>query len=197
MPHLPVIADVYRCTLNWKATNSQLQPRNVIHISSPTATDAADLVTRLDDGLAGLSFVWDPIPSDWAVEQISVLKLDGSSSTIDVDVPHPDRWIGGSSGEWSPNTAGVIKLQTGLRGREHRGRIFLGPCAENKMVDGKLNPTTVGDMAGDWGTWTNYIATHGAALGVASYRHASWSQATNVVVRARVGSMRRRLEALD
>jgi hypothetical protein len=100
------------------------------------------------------------------------------------------KWAGATTGESIPQVAGIIKLQTGLRGPRHRGRVFLPFICEGAQSNGTLALT--GDPGG---AWTNFIVAMIASLtplGVASYVHSDWNAAGGAIAETKSATQRRR-----
>jgi hypothetical protein len=87
-----------------------------------------------------------------------------------------------------------VKLQTGLRGRSFRGRVYRPFAAEETCSDGFLDPANVLLLQT---AWENFIASLAAdaysdTLVVASYKLATKDPVVNVVAEHALGTQRRR-----
>lgn len=189
MGHLPVIADVTRCTLLWDRQNG-VMPRNVLHVRRPFITDASVLAAfeaALSNGM------FDCMPTSYTLKTIAFLNLDGSSSTFFGDVT--PRHGNGSPPEFIPQSAGIVSLHTALRGQSHRGRVYVGPVCEGDQANGVLS--AVATMTTAWANFRDTLfSSHGVHLAVASYKHSSSEDVTDIVVRSIVGTQRRRADQL-
>lgn len=185
---LPVIADIFRVTLNWNYAAGVFDAHNVLHISCPTG-DESDVFTAIDAQVT--QAMWDWVSGSAVVESVDVLALDGSSATHNHTVTG-SKWTGGGLGTGLPQVAGLVKLQTGLRGPRHRGRVFLpfvgeGEVAGNTLID-------VAAVTTAWDNFANALIANSPtmALGVASYAHADWNQATGIIGESKTATQRRR-----
>lgn len=184
---LPTIADVFRVTLNWHVGTRPRPAHNVMHFSAPGKNES-DVFTIIDTNVHVAMFDW--VSAAAVVDSVDIIKLDGSSGSHTHTTGSPAKWNGGGTGEIIPQVAGIIKLQTGLRGPSKRGRIFLPWVGEGEQSNGQL--LDVSTVIGAWTTFANDCATAGAALGVASYKNADWNQAINLVGETTTATQRRR-----
>jgi hypothetical protein len=116
--------------------------------------------------------MWDSVTSTASVQTVSITPLDGVSGTQTFPTGSPVKWSGQGTQPWQPNAAHIIKLETGLRGRNHRGRIFLPFFADDAGNDGAVDAGTATAMTGAWTTFAAAIAADAPItyeLGVASY----------------------------
>ena len=186
---LPVIADVFRCALT--LTGSALgSSTNVFHISAPGAT-ATDVANGIDTAAAS-GDPWSNVASSFGAPQVVVTPLDGVSGSHAQILSNVTPGIGGSV---LYESALVIKLGTGFSGREHRGRMFIGPLTEDHVSAGVIDSAVVSD---EFTQITDFItALNGLAipmdLGVASYKLSTWSSVTSIIVTGQQRTQRRRL----
>jgi hypothetical protein len=183
---LPIIADIFRVTLNWEDTGAG-KAHNVLHFSAPGKTES-DVFTTIDAHVT--QQMWDWAATTEVVESVSVLPLDGSSATTVHLTGSPAKWTGGGTGQPLPQVCGIIKLETGLRGPANRGRVFIPHVGEGETAVGALSDITTVSTA--WVAFANAMATAGVALGVASYKNVDWHQAINVGGGSRTATQRRR-----
>lgn len=194
MPPLPVIPDVFRVTFNW-AANVGITPVNVIHVET-ASTDVQDIGTAILDAFDGLNCFYCCSTSQ-IVESLSILPLDGTTATI--NVPTDGQAIQGAhTGEIAPAVAGLVSFRTGVRGARGRGRMYIGPCAEAGIENGRLDPDTQAPMQADWITAVANLLTGTPVvrLGVASYTHEDWNQVISTTVESLVATQRRRQDQL-
>jgi hypothetical protein len=178
MPALPVIAQTFRCALNWRSSAGQIAV-NVIHIHTAAAgKSAADVFENLNDDMG--SNAWLTVSSTAVVESVSITPLDGVSATVTFAPTVPAHWTGGQAGDFSPATSTLIKETTSLRGRSHRGRIYLPFTGESVMSNGIIDPTTVATMSTEWNALQGVLAAD--ALTPMSICVASYKLATQIAV---------------
>lgn len=194
MPPLPVIADVFRVTLDWN-TPGGIPCHNVLHFEAPSKT-SAQVFTALNANVT--HGMWSTVATFAAVFNVDVLPLDGTSpTTSNAIVGAPAKWAGNGGADWTSRApAAIIKLGTGARGPSRRGRIFLPFTTEQDISQGVIDPAIVGAVTTQWVTFLNAMATAGVALGVASYVHDSWHQVLEVALHNTLGTLRRRQKVL-
>jgi hypothetical protein len=186
---LPVISNVFRCTLHWAHTNGQ-RAVNVTHVSAPTKT-AAQVFTQWDTSVA--NGLWIPVVSGARVVQFDVLPLDGSSPTTINTVPSVAKWTGnGGAVDFLPQGSALVKFQTALRGPAHRGRMFLPFLSEQEQSNGAIVAGDLATMQTAWNTFRTNMAAAGVALVVATYAHADKYTVDSVVCESEIGTQRRR-----
>jgi hypothetical protein len=188
MAPLPVIADVFRVSFEW-FNAGQNGAANVMHFSAPGKTPD-DIDTLLNSTVA--PNMWAAVSADARVSQVRITPLDGTSPTRTYITPVSTEWEGHATGAIIPAVAGIVKLTTDLRGRSFRGRLFLPWLGEGAVNAGFIDDTPLGLMVAAWGSFANAMETGGVALGVASYKLASWHQATLVGVERACATQRRR-----
>lgn len=188
---LPVIANVFRVTLNW--TMSGQSAVNVLNIEAPgkTATDVWDDIEANIDGI-----IWGLQYDGAQVATVDILPLDGTSGSLTFVPTTASDWDGGQGTTGVPNAPAIVKFATGLRGPRHRGRIFLPFVAEGVMASGIITSGDLTAVRAGWVAFLNDMATAGSAIGVASYVHADWNQAINVTVEDKLATQRRRQDRL-
>jgi len=171
---LPVIPEVFRCALVWGFGAVPPYPVNVIHIKSVTGTLNSDaafgaLNTTLTHAM------WWPTSSNLFINQVSIIKLDGTSSTVTYTTDGTARWQGVQAGDGTPQVCGIVKFATGHRGRQNRGRIYLPYAAEGAMAQGTLSGAGLSAAQTAWEAFIGAlpVATpNGFVFGVASYDRA-------------------------
>jgi len=187
---LPVIANVFRCTINGTAFGG-VTPHNVFHVSAPAVDEAevgAALVAACQDGqMACVKAGHEPA-------SFTVLALDGTSAgqLISRDPGDPQMCL--ASGDSLPELAAVLRITTARRGARGRGRLFLGPLVEDEVENGILDVTgDNGDIPAKWATFASELAGSGITMGIASYAHADFHAITGLALDQHVGTQRRRL----
>ena len=194
MPHLPVLNDIWRVTFNWDAVNG-VAPRNVMHFHDEGGgADAAAILSSIDARVN--ADMWTCMKDAYEVQSLSLIKLNGSAATHELAVTPDPKWVGGSTGEIVPNVSGIVSLGSGLRGRQHRGPVFVGPCTENSSGLGYLTSTAHDAMQAGWDSFRANMATDTVPLQIASYRYAGSVDVSTCTVREKTGSVRSRLKQL-
>jgi hypothetical protein len=174
-------------TLNWE-TSSQ-HAHNVMHFEAPTATEADVFAAFTAHRTTAM---WAPVADVAVITSLDIIKLDGTSSSLSFDTGGGSGWHSTAGSAWLPQGSGIIKLATGLRGRSNRGRVYLPFLAESSQSSGFLDPGITTPTTAAWVTFANDMASDNAALGVASYKNATWHQAVNVICESATGTQRRR-----
>jgi len=192
---LPVIADVYRCAVE-QHIGDQLVV-NVIHVQ--TTADVSSLQVAEDvAGAWGITNGFSLSQSEQLVyDNVHVTKLDGVSLSADHDFADADHQTGAQVAAPVPsNVALVLSLQTGARGRSHRGRIYLAGEVETEVESpaARWDPGLAASVDTQWG---NFVTALAAGLGlefpvVASYKLAEAFPITRVVARTAFGTQRLR-----
>lgn len=193
MPPLPVIANTFRCALRWETSIAALSAVNVIHIRRATAgATAADAFDALDDEVA--SAMWNTVGSRWSVSNVDITPLDGSSPTQTFTPTTASNWDGNTGGDVAPAVTSLVKLQTALRGRSFRGRLYLPSPAESQMGDGSLVDGSEVTGTAAWVTFANDLVARSPswALVVASYELASAQQVINLSIGDELATQRKR-----
>lgn len=188
MPALPIIANTIRTTFNWKNQSSgQVVAHNVMHFSKSGGTPT-QLWTLLEASWQANQTGW--MPNTFGLDSYDFLPLDGSSATTHINSGvNP---IGQNTGDAIPAAAAVVKLRTGLRGRSHRGRIFLPYVNEARQSSGVLDSTTVTQGQTAWNGWLAAMIAGSWPLQVASYVLGTAAPVTSIVYETKLGTMRRR-----
>lgn len=188
---LPVIANVWRVTLNWTNDDVPDPAANVMHFSAALAT-ANDVFVALDAGI-GANVLWNaPVAAGSRVTSVEVLKLDGTSPTEEFLTGIDTYWSGASASAAIPQSAATITWKTAMRGRSKRGRTFLPHVGEGATVDGAIDGTTLTNLQGAWDGLLTDWPSAGITPVVASYLLASAQAVTAYVARARTSTMRKR-----
>jgi hypothetical protein len=194
---LPVIANVFRVTFNVQASE-QLAMHNVLHFASSAVANEIELGTMIDAALdANYEQMFATMPTNYGVNNIDVLPLDGTSSTVNVALSNHG---GQADGESIPGSACIVKLGTGERGRSRRGRIFLGPVAESAQLNGFLVAGLRSEVENGWRAFQDDLIAGSStvALQVTSYvAGGSTRLCTAITVPVVMGTQRRRQSRLQ
>jgi hypothetical protein len=116
--------------------------------------------------------MWNTVSNNAKVDSLAILPLDGVSATVLTNTSGSSPWIGGSS---DPNTipqvSALVKIQTGVRGRDNRGRIFLPFTTELSSANGKFGTGIIPPMQTAWTTFLFALeaAPKPLEIGVAAY----------------------------
>jgi hypothetical protein len=179
---------VFRVALTWIETTSGQIAVNVIHTLHAGSTAAAEAAVV---DAAAPTTMQRIATSGAIVQDIAVTPLDGTSATVH-RATTGGGWGGQMSGDWIPNASPVISLQTGLRGRSHRGRVYLPFCAETAISDGRLVSPNSANLVTSWIAFQANLVSAGSQLVVASYKTSSAHAVTGITCLAAVGTQRRR-----
>jgi hypothetical protein len=188
MAPLPVIADTFRCALNWKASAGGTAT-NVMHFRK-SGGSAAGLYTSIDSHVA--AGMWGAMPATAFVDNVVITPLDGTTASTTNSTGSPAKWTGGTDGTVVPQVAHILKLTTAKRGRSYRGRLFLPMTSENVIAAGVLQSSVVTSVHAAWVTFLTAVAADGYTLVVASYVHSTAELVTSHTVESALATQRRR-----
>jgi hypothetical protein len=158
---------------------------------------ATEVFTCLDAHVTAA--MWSSVGGGASVSDVAITPLDGVSPTVDFPTGSPAKWTGPGGGQTSPAVATLVKLTTDLRGRSHRGRVYLPFQSEAAEADGALNPATQTAAQAAWSTFLTAIAadaTTPMTLVVASYKLSSARNVQSVAVEGMLATQRRRQSRL-
>jgi hypothetical protein len=196
---LPVITGVYRASFIWESSQFPGNAVNVMHFQGLGTTHTpSDLVTALNASVT--STMWFPIGAA-TITTLNIIALDGTSATETHPTSGGVKWSGGQSGDMTAQVAAIIKLQTGLRGRNRRGRVYLPWLSEVAVSHGSLVSGMTDTVTPAWTTFQEAMQTGAPpnfVLGVASYDRAhngaapAFHPATNLVCESLTATQRRR-----
>lgn len=196
---LPVIADCFRVAFIWKDAGTGQTAANIMHFQA-SASNAIDVKNDIDAAVTAA--MWTVQEANAQVIRLDIIKLDGSSGTVSFPVSGAKWTGGGAASDFAPNVSNIVKMQTGLRGRSRRGRIYLPFVGESQTTAGSLG--SAGVTAGQ-NAWDAFLAAMTVATTfpvVASYDRAhagAGAHATLInkfVYEAQVGTQRRRQSRL-
>jgi len=192
---LPVIDNVWRITLPFQGL-SGINPVNVFHVICDT-DDATVVGGFIDDAKADMVSAgfnpWSLMPSTFFTDFLELIKLDGTSPTQSYALTN--RFGGQSSGDIVPEACGVMSFHTGQRGPRGRGRMYIGPCKENRIADGQVDSAWVTEATGGFNAFVLSLGLNDCAMAVASYVHRDAHAITSVRADVAMGTQRRRLLA--
>lgn len=188
MGALPIIADVFRCAINWNNGSGQLA-ENVIHVRAPGKTPT-QVATAIDTHTAPNMFL--SVANIALAPNVDVTPLDGSTATSRHALAH---WLGTAAGEPIPQVAAIVTFHTALRGRSHRGRLYLPFTSENRVGGGLwTDPANPPAASLAWANWIAGNVVDGFHLVVASYLHSTSQDVTDATVQNYLATQRRRQE---
>jgi hypothetical protein len=171
---LPVIANVIRTAVVGRAVNGHAWA-NILHFRKDGALSYPAAIAILDPLLLsqyttnnGTGVCWKQCaPTSAHLDHFSYTPLDGSSATS--VITHSDAGAIVSN-DMPASVALVVTLRTALRGRSHRGRVYLGPWTEADNGAGAPNTLVPGTVATQWTRFvTLALPGSGLSLVVASY----------------------------
>jgi hypothetical protein len=197
---LPILGTTYRCAFRWGLVGTSQTAVNVMHFVNVTAGNQSPAVFEsLSDSVNGNMF--DCVDNNAVITQVDIIKLDGTSATQSFTTGSGVAWQGQQPTTGVPQVAALIKLQTGLRGRANRGRVYLPFVAEGAMVHGLITGSIITAMTTAWAAFyagieadpdlplTPVVASYDRAHGgVGAISHA----VTTFLVEAETGTQRRR-----
>jgi hypothetical protein len=187
---LPVIADTYRCAITWVNSFYSRSAVNVMHFYAP-ASSAAAVWTALDAHVT--ANMWGAATVDMQATQVQITPLDGSTNTVIETPAAVAKWQGAqSTGDIVPQVAVIVKSVTSIRGRSHRGRIFLPYPAELKISLGLVDATVQSNTTSAWASFLTAMSAAAVHPTVASYKLASQSQITGYTCERMLATIRRR-----
>lgn len=195
MPPLPTIGNCVRVTLNWSDVQG-VTPRNVLHLIT-ASVDGEEIGAALDEVFTEYPDAFQTISTSALLQSYSILPLDGSSATQEVQSVGTDI-VGGASGETIPAAAAVISFRTNQRGPRGRGRLYLGPMGEGALANGIVVESYRNSAVSSWQAIAADLPASpiAASLGVASYVHAEVGGVSSISMRAPAGTVRRRQNQL-
>lgn len=188
MTPLPVIANTFRVALNWTSNDESQIATNVIHVRG-AALGADDIGLALD--AAWQDNQWAAMPEHWAFNVTQITPLNGTGATLDYETLSPHQY-GRGGATWLPAGAAVVQFGTGLRGKENRGRVFLGPVSEAQTADGALTGSVAATIQGGWQAFATALSVGSIEHVVASYKLAVAHTVTQYTVKSALGTQRRR-----
>lgn len=168
---LPVIDGVCRCTVAGQITGggrwSNTWHARRIDLVAPSEGEINALHTEL--ALFYGTQVMSRVPAATTIDGIDYTPLDGSSGAFHIAMSSTGS---GSINALPAEVAEVLTLRTALRGRRHRGRIFLPSFASNSWDSvGRLGTTVASDIVTAAGVLRLAAIVSGWEIGVASYGH--------------------------
>lgn len=203
---LPVLIGTYRVAFKWLQGPTTQTAVNVMHINATTGTSAsADVFEALQDAVTAA--MWTGVVNNASVDTVDITPLDGVSGTTSFSTGSGAIWTGQSAGQFVVAASMLVKFQTGVRGRDNRGRMFLPFISENGIANGFCDPTNMAVCQAAFVAFQAALQADGGPSGpfnhvVAAYdrRHsgvgAHITPVTAYVAESAQGTMRRRQQRL-
>lgn len=188
---LPVIPDVFRCTLNWKTATVGKAAANVLHVHDTAGTLAPSQV-MLKLASAVSANMWQNVFSGFSIDVVTILPLDGVSAGEQFATGGGAVWTGQSGGEYIPALSSLISLRTPVRGPQGRGRVYLPACTEGVQVNGIITAVFVTNAQTAWSNFIAAMQTASVPVCVASYSHTSQAHVVTAFAEAACATQRRR-----
>jgi len=185
----PIIENCFRVAFNYVGVSGGAT--NVMHFLNSTDS-VAQIATDLDAKVT--SAMWGHMPNTCKLDSIAITKLDGITGTY---VLTGINQAGNTDGQPVPAVSALLYLQTGLIGRENRGRMFLPWVSEGAMASGILDGTVQANTASAWNTFRTQMDGVGSVLAVASYKFGAATPVLSLGVRSAVATQRRRQQRLQ
>ena len=187
MPGPIIIANAFLVTLDWSRYLG-VQPRNVLGFTS--TGDKVHVGTVVAASVTTSMF--DNMEAGHILKSVTALPLDGASASYIA----PVSGVAGAQtvNHIEPPLAGIVSMKTALRGPAHRGRVYVGPCSTQAILDGVI---LVGIVSAMQTAWNNFLARCVAATPpvvpvVVSRKHLTTAVIGQGVVEATAGTQRRR-----
>lgn len=188
MAPLPVIANCFRCTLEWNNVNG-VAPVNVFHVRSDSES-VPDIGDSVAAGLIAGEAMFCPMPDEYVNPTLSILPLDGTSATY---VHGPVTGLNGAGDEdFAPALAAIASFRTAQRGPRGRGRMYVGPVAETSQTKGRLVGDALTNFPAGVANFIAQLVTEDTQLVVASYVHAEYNLVLSGTGETILGTQRRR-----
>jgi hypothetical protein len=177
-------------SLLWNVSNG-VAPVNVVHVQSATK-DATEIGDLMDAAFEPEMFAL--VDSEYRIDQLAILPLDGTSATTIHNVVTDTH--GAGTGGSLPAISAVLSFRTDQRGPRGRGRIYLGPLAESNVTNGIVGGDAFGPTTGAWEDFYEALNDDDVAGVVASYTHADAHLISAITMDNRAGTQRRRQDQL-
>lgn len=188
---LPIIPTVSRATLIF---NSAVAPRpatiNLHFRDIPGGQTEANLYADLDTNVT--QAMWTTVGGTAAINNVTVIKLDGASAGQTFLTPVATRWQGLGSADCILQGATCISLKSTLRGPRGRNRVYLPWVGEGQQVNGVLDNTAVGNTTAAWNAFRAAMIVSGWQMQVVSPANIDSEDVSSLVVRNFVKTQRRR-----
>src|SRR6185503_9051010 len=134
---------------------------NVIHIMK----DPARSYTYLGDNFAArlaevdVNGLASAIGTEYRLDSVDITPLDGTSVTRHIARGSSSWPVGESGAEIIPQACALVKLETAVRGRSYRGRIYIGAVGETAQYVFFLDDTPRDNMTAAWVDLANFLVS--------------------------------------
>ena len=192
---LPVIDHVYRCTVN--QTSGAFPMANVFHVFNSSDPDPLDVAAAVGQAWADSGNIAAVQDTGVLYTTSDVIPLDGATASASWNFS-----LGGNingdhtGGPVPPQVAMTISIQTALRGRSHRGRLYLGGLSDPYFDESTLqwSDDAVSETQTHWDNFISDLAGGSPNLffGVASYVLADFNIMTSSNTNHALGTQRMR-----
>jgi hypothetical protein len=181
---------VYRCAIQLEAAGVNDHVVNVIHVKTTTLS-LADISASIQDRwpTAFRQF----IPTQYAWNQLTITPLNGSAS---VNFPWTGNQPSSTQASLPMNVACVESWRTGIAGRSHRGRSYIGPIGNNftdPSIPDRISSTPLAAIDGNAASLITSLASDDCTLVVASYTLSTADEVTNNVTNPKICTVRKRV----
>ena len=195
---LPVIGNVFRCTVNQQLASFPMA--NVFHVFNSSSPSPDDVALAVAGSWAGTNSLTSVQSTGVAYLSVDVIPLDGATGSASVDFSTAPHQGGQHAGEpVPPQVAATISVSTNGRGRSRRGRMYVGGIPLSYIDEDTLqwDLSSYGEILGAFDTFVGLLqdADPNLFFGVASYLHASFATATSWTLSPQTGTQRLRARA--
>lgn len=191
MAPLPVIPSTWRVAFNWFDTVTAATAENVMHFREGS-TGVLDLSAAIDSHVSAA--MWQQTTANQVIQSLDLTPLDGSGLTQHFITGSGVKYSGElSGGDYIPQGCMLVKNITGVRGRSHRGRIYLPWVAESAQSNGTLSGSGVSSMTAVWNNFLAAMRTDEWAPVVASYTLGTAEDTIAFTAESKMATQRRRM----
>lgn len=188
---LPIITSTWRVAFNWFDSTTAVTAENVMHFREGS-TGVLALSAAIDSHVtAGM---WQQTTANQVIQSLDLTPLDGSGLTQHFITGSGVKYSGDlSGGDYIPQGCMLVKNLTGVRGRSHRGRVYLPWVAESVQSNGTLTAANVASCTTAWNTFLAAMRADEWAPVVASYTLGTAEDTIAFTVEPKMATQRRRM----
>lgn len=184
----------WQVSLFYRDSGSGTIAENAIGIHSEASSTASDVSTVVQASWQASQLDW--VAATATINTVRVRDLAGIAATQDFPTDGTSKWSGGGLGQSLPQVAGIVRLQTTVAGRSHRGRVFIPFVGEGETDAGSLI-----DVAATGTAWTAFIAALSSSspvceLSIVSRKLSALFVVDHVAAQTITGTQRRRVARL-
>jgi hypothetical protein len=192
MAETPVIADTFRCALDWVETDGATAA-TVFHVFAPGKSETE---INAAVGAAWSSDCMHNVSSRATISGISIQALDGESGTLNFPFAS-EHLVGLGSAECAIEACTLVQFKTTQKGARGRGRIYLPFLPDDAFNGGKLVGSNLTAPHTGFQAWKDdMVADDSVVLVVASYVHGDQHTVLSVNIDPVIGVQRRRVARL-